>query len=192
MLTNNGKAFLYARNYDIYNNNENSTIKLKNVSGTEDTLLYAGSSNNYSYYTCAAQSLVIVVGSGTNTPIASNYCLQNTISDSSLQVTDRSSRNYTIRNATYETPVIMHSSVTFLNTGIDNHVVNEIGLFAWKVNYGVGTIYSIYDNNSYSNEDRAKAYPNTYGTLYLLAREVLSTPVTIAPGETATFTITVA
>lgn len=191
MLTNNGKAFLYARNYDGINNS-NTQITLHNTEASPQSYSYI-EGNNYSFYTCAVQSLIIVVGSSTVPPNVSDCNLKNPISDVNLQVVDRSCRNYSIREGSASSPIIMSASATYLNTKNENWVINEIGLYTWIINYGVsGGITSIYDNNQYSKFDWNKSLPGKYGTLFLLAREVLNNPVTIAPGETATFSITVA
>lgn len=194
MLTNNGKAFLYARNYDN-NYNTSTGIALVNRGNSGVSYYYYNGNDNYSsQYTHMVESLMIVVGSGNTAAAATDYNLENAISDSNLQVVSRVSRNEQNHSSDYRTPIIMHSSVTYQNNSLtDSFIIKEVGLITYSpstnnLNHPPRNIYdgSIDALSLYNATNPAE----TSGIL--LAREVLSTPVTIAPGETATFTITVA
>ena len=203
MLTKNGKAVLYARNSD-QDNNHNTVIKLLNINNSSSGLSYYsryGNGTHIAPYTYLVQSLLIIVGSGSTTPTIEDYNLANPINDNNLSVINRSSRNYETKQGNYINSPIMHSTVTYQNLNSTslgsegNITVNEIGLIGWIPSSGAyGTTTSIFADKDYST-----AYSNAYykpnpttGISFLLAREVLETPVIIAPGETATFTITIA
>lgn len=203
MLTKNGKAVLYARNCDR-DNNHDTLVKLLKTNNSSTTLSYYnryGSGTLVASYTYLVQSLLIIVGSGSTTPAIEDYNLANPINDNNLSVINRSSRNYETKQGDYTNSPIMHSTVTYQNLnptslGSEGNItVNEIGLIGWIPPYGeYGMTTSIFADKDYNNTYSNAYYkPNpTTGTSFLLAREVLETPVVIAPGETATFTITVA
>lgn len=203
MLTKNGKAFLYARNCDIAVNHD-TKLKMLNKENNENEINYYihTDSSNASDYTYLVQSLMIIVGTGGSiTPTIEDYDLASPITDNNLSIVSRNSRNYEIKQGNYINSPIMHATVTYQNTNstslgsAGNITINEVGLICWKPPYGAyGRTISIFADKDYNDTYRDAYYkPNpTTGTSYLLAREVLQTPVVIAPGETATFTITVA
>lgn len=200
MLTKNGKAFLYARNCDKINN-LSTTCTMLNRDRSSDNLEYYYNGNSTSEYTYAAQSLMIIVGSETTTPEVEDFNLKSLIIDNDLSVISRNSRNYETRSGTYINSPIMHATVTYQNTkstslgSEGNFVVNEIGLIAYCPTHHLGGwTTSIFDDKDRTGDMHNDFYGvnPTQGYSFLLAREVLETPVVIAPGETATFTITVA
>lgn len=186
ILTNNGKAFLYATTY-VSNDSAISAggqVIVRRSDDASDLILYKGAGTHATYgvnnqsYQAHLNGLHISVGSGTTAPSITDIALNNEIVNSSFVRINQSSRNRDNRTGTYQVPVILTASCTFENTSqSDIFTVNEIGLCTYPVEGGqpIPTDFSNYP--AYS---------------ILLAREVLSNPIPIGPGETATFSITIA
>lgn len=185
ILTNNGKAFLYATtNTDGEQSIWNSKVIVRFSDDSGDLTIYKSKKAISFYYDMQnsyighINGLHIVVGSGTTTPAVTDLALNNEITSSSLVRINQSSRNKNNRTGTYEVPVIMSASCTFENTSQSEvFAINEIGLCTYPVADGADI------PTSFTN------YPH-YNIL--LAREVLNNPINIGPGETATFSITIA
>ena len=109
------------------------------------------------------EQMCVAVGSGTTNPTADDYCLEQVVNS----LTVLSSTNSGNRTASYEDNYMHSCSRTYKNNTNSPITISEIGAITPFKNYSGGNM----------------------GT-FLFAREVI-TPVTIQPGATYTFSITV-
>lgn len=186
MLTNNGRiilrALLWSRFYGTGNNLNNWKIAspfLINHLGESPNmnLPYAGLLSTAipnSKYNCSTLDITKFDAPATNTANGTDYltiCLgRNDTSESPNDYTLNPcsstlvGSNYTMDD--FSTLGFYVGSIIATNTGTENEIVKEVGLVLKKTSSTAD-----YQNN------------------YLLARRVLPEPVTIAPGESYTFTL---
>lgn len=161
MLTKNGKV-LFTQTTDSSSYKEKDR-SFKNTGGTMQGIDSAGYGTGKNLLNLISR-MRIDVGSGTAEPTVNDYCLEQII-DSLTVVGSANSGN---RAPSYQDNYIHSCSRTYKNNTNDAITVSEIGLV------------SVLPQKSSST---------SYGP-FLFAREVI-TPVTIQPGATYTFSITV-
>ena len=132
---------------------------LKDTAGTDYNFYNMGSSAQY--YTYIFSSMTIVVGSGNTAPDVFDYAMDNQIDTLTVIASNGTNNNST---GSYANNYIGVFSKTFENNTESDIVVSEVGIMSAS---NLGTPYDKY---------------------FLLARDVIE-PVTIAPGETYTFTM---
>lgn len=104
----------------------------------------------------------LVVGSGTTAPTSADYVMESEISSLTVVSSSNSGNRSPI---SYAQDYIHSCSKTYKNSTANPITVSEVGIYISNVN-NIGT--------------------------FLIAREVLETPVTIAPGKTYSFSMVVA
>lgn len=112
----------------------------------------------------------IVVGSGTTSPMLSDYNLEDSKTDDTLMKCENSSSINGFKGAKFTRTYV----ATFRNYSSADIAISEIGLIRklpyWEYRYGSR---------------------DSVGGRVLLAREVLDTPITVEPNGTCTVTMTV-
>ena len=117
--------------------------------------------NSHSHYGGVGNGAFhVVIGAGTTAPTKTDYDL----ADSSIMAADKMAS--ITHTATFDVSTGATNSVQWRNESNANIVVKEIGL-----------AYKVYSQNQYNKHVNI-----------LVARSVLTTPVSIAPGETYVFT----
>ena len=170
MLTNTGKAFLYAGDY--WTNKTPSRLdypdwntKYELLRTNNQAAIIERHTNKYppeQNYNYLASSLEIIVGTGTTAPTVQDSQLENEITSINLQTVSKNSRNAEDADISKDNPIIMHAIKTYYNSSLINSItINEIGLIA----------------------------KDGFGYSYLLYRDVLIDPIIILPNETATISI---
>ena len=185
MLTNNGKIILrsllwkypFGDSSTRFNTWSNVSPKLKNHLGKSPTIDISPIPLGYissSKYNCSTLDITKFDAPAPSEAPGNDYltiCLgqnSNPESPNDYTLNPCSSTligsNYTMDD--YSTLGFYVGSIIATNTGTENEIVKEVGLVLKKT-----STYAAYQNN------------------YLLARKVLPEPVTIAPGESYTFTL---
>ena len=185
MLTNNGKVILrallwrypFGTNLGGFNQWQTVSPKLKNHLGKSPTIDISPIPLGYissSKYNCSTLDITKFDAPVPSEAPGDDYltiCLgqnSNPESPNDYTLTPCSSTligsNYTMDD--YSTLGFYVGSIIATNTGTENEIVKEVGLVLKKT-----STFAAYQNN------------------YLLARKVLPEPVTIAPGESYTFTL---
>jgi len=169
MLTNNfinlSKIVMLCNNY-----NKTTYIKVRDISGVERYLVpvqsYAyPSSDSMDSFTTNYSAQGWSVGSGTTPPSVNDYQLESTIGSnisgkvSTTPISDESLNR-----------IIKRITVIVTNNGSTNMIIGEIG---YKSQLIAGSAIGATGNSSQ----------------YLLYREVLESPVTLAPGDSTSFVI---
>lgn len=163
MFTNNGKALCYVSDF-LDDGSRDPRYVLQRTNGTVATIYRNTTALTKKLgYNTLTQNLQIIVGSGTATPTAADYCLENEITDAALKVTFNGSRNKQSCNCSYDSaPLLLQANTTFYNSSMTNTItINEVGLITKD-----GT-----------------------GASYLLYREVLEEPIPIGPDSSETLSI---
>ena len=185
MLTNNGKVILrallwrypFGTNLTGFNTWSTVSPKLKNHLGKSPTVAMADAPLKNipgSKYNCSTLDITKFDAPAASDTFGADYltiCLgqnSNPESPNDYTLNPCSSTligsNYTMDD--YSTLGFYVGSIIATNTGTENEIVKEVGLVLKKT-----STVAAYQNN------------------YLLARKVLPEPVTIAPGESYTFTL---
>ena len=185
MLTNNGKIILrvllwklsFGNSITGFDQWSNVSPKLKNHLGKSPTIGRSEAPFQYitTYrYNCSTLDITKFDAPAASDAIGADYltiCLgqnSNPESPNDYTLNPCSSTligsNYTMDD--YSTLGFYVGSIIATNTGTENEIVKEVGLVLKKT-----STFAAYQNN------------------YLLARKVLPEPVTIAPGESYTFTL---
>ena len=137
---------------------------LKSVDNTEKSC----GLNSYANQILFQEDAKIVVGSGSTAPALSDYSIENEINGLSLISFAYPNRDSTATYVFGENDVLLSATATFKNETASDIEVKEIAF------------YGFWSSSNWGD--------NKY---YMIAREVLETPVIIEPNKTYAFSITV-
>ncbi len=177
MITNNGKALCFCKDYsfqiykDYLTNKEycdvgcNVKYTLQRTNGIAADIYRNddGSADPKMNYNYLASGLEIIIGSGDTVAKVTDYQLENEILSPNLKVLFKNSQNKVNASREYDNPLILQAVKTYYNSSlIDSITIKEIGLIT----------------------------KDGFGYSYLLMREVLSQPIVLGPDETITLSVT--
>ena len=139
-------------------------VTIKSIDGTTKTI----NNNNYSTSVLFHNNMKMVLGDGNTTPTIDDYSIENEVNSLTLI-------SFVCPNQTLNTTIgygdinsILTATATYKNNTNSPIEIKEIAL------------YGYYASQSYGDDK-----------YYMILREVLETPVTIAPNTTKAFSVTI-